>query len=73
MKLFNLSPAAARAFSSWNASQPAPAPSYNVRTCSGLSGTYESATGAFKALHFLPARERETACIYDEDGYCMYR
>ena len=76
MKLFNLSPAAQKALEAWNASRPAaavPAPSFNLCTVSGLAATCATFTGAFKALRFLPARERETARIYDDDGYCLYR
>lgn len=76
MKLFNLSPAAARAFDAWNAARPAaaaPAPAFNLYTVSGLAAAFATATGAFKAIHSLPAREQETARIYDDNGYCLYR
>lgn len=78
MKLFNLSPAAARALDAWNAARPAaaapaPAPAFNLCTVSGLAAAFATATGAFKAIHSLPAREQETARIYDDNGYCLYR
>ena len=76
MKLFNLSPAAARALDAWNAARPAasvPAPSFNLCTVSGLAAVCATFTGAFKAIRLLPAREQETARVYDDDGYCLYR
>lgn len=74
MKLFYLSPAARKALESWAAPRAsAPAPSYNLCTVSGLAAAAETFTGAFRALRYLPAEERETARIYDDDGYCLYR
>ena len=73
MKLFNLSPAAARAFEGWDAARPAAEESFNLCTASGLAAACATFTGAFKAIRRLPSREQETARIYDENGYCLYR
>ena len=80
MKLFHLSPAAQKALDAWNASRPAavtaqaaPAAPYNLRTVSGLAAACATFTGAIRAIHCLPPKERDTARIYDDDGYCLYR
>lgn len=76
MKLFHLAPAAQKALEGWNASRPAAASSaqsFNLCTVSGLAAACATFTGAYKAIRCLPAQERETARIYDEDGYCLYR
>lgn len=74
MKLMNIAPAALKALEAFH-NRPAavPAPCYSVQTASGFSAAAETFTGAFKAIRFLPAREQNTARIYDEDGYCLYR
>lgn len=76
MRKIRLSSAAEKAMKAWTLSRrsiPAPAPSYNLCTSSGFVAACQNPTGAFAALRFLPPRERETARIYDEDGYCLYR
>lgn len=77
MRIFNLSSAAERALSAAIRTVPvqpsAPAQSFTVHTASGASLDAASATGAFRALHLLSPRDRETARIYDDDGYCLYR
>ena len=76
MKLLKLSPAARKALKAWEAGKAAavaPSPSYSLCTASGLAAACATFTGAYRAIRCLPAQERETARIYDEDGYCMYR
>ena len=74
MKLFNISAAAEKALEAFH-NRPAvvPAPCYTVQTASGFSAAAETFTGAFRAIRYLPAREQNTARIYDEDGYMLYR
>ena len=77
MRIFNLSSAAEHAISA--ALRPAripvtvPVPSFTVRAASGASIDASTATGAFRALRLLTPGDRETARIYDDDGYCLYR
>lgn len=76
MRIFNLSSAAERALSAaLRPPRPVPAcaPCFTVHTASGVSLDAASATGAFRALRLLSPRDRETARIYDDDGYCLYR
>ena len=72
-KLLTIAPAALQALQSWQAGKPAPAPSFSLCTSSGLAAACDTFTGAFRALRFLPSGERETARIFDDDGYCLYR
>lgn len=73
MKILNIAPAALKALEAFHNRPAAPAPCYNVQTSSGFTAAAETFTGAFRAIRFLPAREQNTARIYDEDGYCLYR
>lgn len=76
MRIFNLSSAAEKAIASALRPvrrSPAPAPSFTVRAASGASLSAATATGAFRALRVLSPRDRETARIYDDDGWCLYR
>lgn len=73
MRIFNLSAAAEKALAVFPRPITRPAPSFTVRSASGKSVDASTATGAFRALQFFPACDRENARIYDEDGYCMYR
>lgn len=75
-KMIILSSAAAKTFAAWGSSKPAAhvaVQSYTARTSSGFSAVRDTFTGAFEALRFLPENDRETARIYDDDGYCLYR
>ena len=73
MKLFNISAAAEKALEAFHNRPTVPATCYTVQTASGFSAAAETFTGAFRAIRYLPAREQNTARIYDEDGYCLYR
>lgn len=76
MRIFNLSAAAEKALSAALRPvrrSPAPAPSFTVRAASGASLSAATATGAFRALRLLSPTDRETARIYDDDGWCLYR
>ena len=76
MRIFNLSAAAENALAAaLRPVQPSPsyAPSFTVRAASGASLDASTETGAFRALRLLSPRDRETARIYDDDGYCLYR
>ena len=76
MRIFNLSAAAEKALAAaLTPSRPAPdrAPAFMVHAASGASAAASSATGAFRALRLFTPRDRETARIYDEDGWCLYR
>ena len=73
MKLLNISPAALKALEAFNNLQAVPAPSFVLRTSSGFAADCATFTGAFRALHRLPAREQQSAYIFDEDGACLYR
>lgn len=76
MRIFNFSSTAEKAISAaLRPSRPAPAlaASFTVRAASGVALDASTETGAFRALRLLSPRDRETACIYDEDGYCLYR
>ena len=75
MRIFNLSARAERAISAAlrPAPAPVPVPSFTVRAASGIALDASTATGAFRALRLLTPRDRETAKIYDDDGYCLYR
>lgn len=74
MKILNIAPAALKALEAFH-NRPAavPAPCYTVQTASGFSAAAETFTGAFRAIRFLPSMEQNTARIYDEDGYMLYR
>lgn len=76
MRMFHLSPAAEKALAA--ALRPAPRPSapvpcFTVRAASGAAYDASTATGAFRALSSMTPRDRETARIYDDDGWCLYR
>ena len=76
MRIFNLSARAESALTSaLQALQPAPAPDpyYTVRAASGSAREAATATGAFRILRQLAPADRETARIYDADGWCLYR
>lgn len=76
MRIFNFSAAAEKAISAVLRPvrrSPAPAPSFTVRAASGVSLDSATATGAFRALRLLSSTDRETARIYDDDGWCLYR
>lgn len=76
MRIFNFSAAAEKALSAvLRPARPAPVldPSFTVRAASGVSLDSATATGAFRALRLLSPTDRETARIYDDDGWCLYR
>lgn len=74
MRIFNLSSAAEKAIAAaLRPPRTAYAPSFTVHAASGVSLDASTATGAFRALRLLSPRDRETARIYDDDGYCLYR
>lgn len=76
MRIFNLSSAAEKALAAaLRPPRPVPAyaPSFTVRAASGAALDASTATGAFRALRLLNPSDRETARIYDDDGYCLYR
>ena len=73
MKTLTISPAALKALEAFTDRPDAPAPSFSVQTASGFATAAATFTGAFRAIHYLPPREKNTARIYDEDGYCLYR
>ena len=73
MRNFNLSSAAEKALAaSLRPSRPV-ALSFTVRAASGATLDASTATGAFRAIRLLKPCDRETARIYDDDGYCLYR
>ena len=76
MRIFNLSAAAEKAISAALRPPrrvPAYAPSFTVRAASGAVLNASTATGAFRALRLLNHHDQESARIYDDDGYCLYR
>ena len=75
MRIFNLSARAEKALEKALRLQPSPAPvpCYTVRAASGAALDTSTATGAFRALRQLSARDRDNAMIYDYDGNCLYR
>lgn len=76
MHIFHFSSAAERALSAALRPvrrSPAVAPSFTVRAASGAVLDATTETGAFRALRLLDPRDRETARIYDENGWCLYR
>ncbi len=75
MRIFNLSARAEKAMEKALRlqSSPAPVPCYTVRAASGAALDTSTATGAFRALRRLSPTDRETARIYDNDGWCLYR
>lgn len=48
-------------------------PSFTVRAHHETIAFSPTATGAFHAIQAIPAADRGTTAIYDENGYCMYR
>lgn len=74
MRIFDIAPAALAALSGATRRSAAVAvPCFMVQTREGFAADAATFTGAFRAIRRLPAEKRETARVYDENGYCMYR
>ena len=73
MRIFNLTSAAEKALTSALRSVPCYSPSFTVRAASGFILDASTATGAFRAIQRLAPSDRETARVYDDNGYCLYR
>lgn len=75
MRIFGLAPAALAAMTGEGKRTTGPSadPFFMVNTRDGFAADAATFTGALRAIRRLPSNARESAAVYDENGYCLYR